>query len=162
MRHATLRYDRKLIRRAVRNFWWRVAGFRYVAALIFLAVSLGVIIARGDTSWVASVLASVLALGVAFPIALYAIHYRNSLLRLDAMGAPSATLDAAETSLSLSSGAGKTTLPWSAIVEVWQFESCWLLLLSKAQFVTLPLADMPPETAEFIIARVLAAGGKVS
>jgi hypothetical protein len=64
--------------------------------------------------------------------------------------------------LSLSSAAGTTTLPWSAVCDVWRFESCWLLLLSKSQFVTLPLADLSAEAAEFIRTQVLAAGGKVS
>ncbi|HET6431108.1 YcxB family protein [Dyella sp.] len=77
------------------------------------------------------------------------------------MGAPHATLEASESSLSLSSGAGTASLPWSAVTEVWQFKTCWLLVLSKSQFVTLPLACLPPELAAFVLARVQASGGKV-
>jgi hypothetical protein len=162
MHRATLSYDRTLIRRAVASFCWRVVGPRYIGALLLMAGSLVFFVRSGNASWWVGVLACVLALGVAFPIALYAIHYRNALLRLDAMGAPLGTLEASATSLSLSSGAGTTTLPWSAICEVWRFESCWLLLFSKSHFVTLPLADLTPEAAEFIRTRVLAAGGKIS
>ncbi|WP_229720865.1 YcxB family protein [Dyella nitratireducens] len=64
--------------------------------------------------------------------------------------------------MSLSSGAGTASIPWSAITEIWQFKTCWLLLLSKSQFVTLPLADVRPELAAFILERVQASGGKVS
>jgi len=162
MHRATLSYDRTLIRQAVASFCWRVVGLRYLVALVLVAGSLVFLVRGGNASWWVGVLAGVLALGVVFPVALYAIHYRHSLLRLDAMGAPLGTLEASEASLSLSSGAGITTLPWSAVSEVWRFESYWLLLLSKSQFVTLPLADLSPETAEFIRIRVLAAGGNVS
>lgn len=162
MHRVTLRYDRKLIRQAVASFCWRVVGRRYVIALILVAAPLVVLVRGGNASWLVGVLASVLALGIAFPVALYATHYRNALRRLDAMVAPVGTLEASASSLSLSSAAGTTTLPWSAVCDVWRFESCWLLLLSKSQFVTLPLADLSVEAAEFIRNQVLAAGGKVS
>jgi hypothetical protein len=35
------------------------------------------------------------------------------------------------------------------------------LLFSKAQFVTIPLADLTPEAKAFILARVQDAGGKI-
>ncbi|UJB15414.1 AI-2E family transporter [Xanthomonas translucens] len=162
MHHASVRYDRPLIRRAVASFCWRVVGLRYVVALALVAASLVFLVRGGNASWLVGVLASVLALGIAFPVALYATHYRNALRRLDAMGAPVGALEASASSLSLSSAAGTTTLPWSAVCDVWRFESCWLLLLSKSQFVTLPLADLSAEAAEFIRTQVLAAGGKVS
>lgn len=162
MHRATLRYDRTLIRHAVASFCWRVVGQRYVVALALVAAPLVFLIRGGNASWLVGVLASVVALGIAFPVALYATHYRNALRRLDAMGAPLGTLEASDASLSLSSGAGTATLPWSAVSEVWRFDTYWLVLLSKSQFVTLPLAGLSPEAAEFIRARVLAAGGKVS
>ncbi|WP_369935902.1 YcxB family protein [Xanthomonas tesorieronis] len=162
MHRATLSYDRTLIRQAVASYCWRVLGLRYVVALALVAGPLIFLVRIGNASWLVGVLATVLALGIAFPLALYATHYRNALRRLDAMGAPLGTLEASETSLSLSSGAGTATMPWAAVSEVWRFDACWLLLLSKSQFVTLPLADLTPEAAEFIRTRVLAAGGKVS
>lgn len=162
MHRAILTYNEALIRHAVRCFWWRVVGLRFFVALALVAASLIMRIRSGDSSWLVGVLASVLVLGIAFMAALYIVHYRNALDRLKAMGKPQATLDASEISLSLSSGAGTATLPWSAVTEVWQFRSCWLLLLSKSAFLTLPLADLTPEVAAFILTRTQASGGKVS
>lgn len=162
MHRATLSYDRTLIRQAVASFCWRIVGVRYVVALALVAGSLAFLVRDGSASWLVGVLGSVLALGVAFPVALYVTHHRNALHKLKAMGAPLGTLEASATALSFSSGAGTATLPWSAVSEVWRFDAYWLLLLSKSQFVTLPLADVSPEAAEFIRTRVLAAGGKVS
>ncbi len=82
MHRVTLRYDRKLIRQAVASFCWRVVGRRYVVALILVAAPLVVLVRGGNASWLVGVLASVLALGIAFPVAFYATHYRNALRRL--------------------------------------------------------------------------------
>ena len=161
MHHAILLYDKPLIRHAVRSFWWSVVGLRFFMALAVVAVAAIMRIRGGDTSWVVGALASVFALGIAFIVALYVVHYHNSLHKLKAMSNAQTTLDASETSLSLSSGAGTTTIPWPAVMEVWQFKSCWLLMLSKSQFMTLPLADLTPEAAAFILARIRASGGKV-
>jgi hypothetical protein len=162
MHQITLTYSQPLIREAVFGFWWRIVGWRFIAAMALVAGSLVMLLLRGNTSWVMGVLASVLGFGTAVIVALYVVHYRNALHKLKAMGQPVATLDATDASLHLASGAGTATLPWSAVTELWQFKSCWLLLFSKAQFITLPLADMTPEAAAFIVARVKASGGKVS
>jgi hypothetical protein len=45
---------------------------------------------------------------------------------------------------------------------VWRFDSLWLLLFSKARFVTLPLEDVPSPMQTFILGRVKASGGKIS
>ena len=130
-------------------------------ALALVAVGLIASIRGGDTSWFVGVLGSVLVLGMCFAVSLYVVHYRNALHKLRAMGSPQATFEASESLLSLSSGAGSASLPWSTVTEVWQFKTCWLLVLSKSQFVTLPLAGLPPEFAAFVLARVQASGGKV-
>jgi YcxB-like protein len=162
MHRLTLTYSKPLLRQAVWGFWWRLVGWRFIAAMALVAGSLAMLVLRGDTSWVVGALASVLVFGIAVIVALYVVHYRNALHKLKAMGHPQATFEASEAQLWVSSGAGTATLPWTAVTEIWQLKSCWLLLFSKAQFITLPRADMTPETAAFIAARVQAAGGKVS
>lgn len=162
MHRLTLNYSKPLLRQAVLGFWWRLVGWRFIAAMALVAGTLAMLVLRGDRSWVVGALASVLVFSIAVIVALYVVHYRNALHKFKAMGHPQATFEATETHLWVSSGAGTATLPWTAVTEIWQFKSCWLLLFSKAQFITLPLADMKPEAAAFIVARVQAAGGKVS
>jgi hypothetical protein len=162
MHRTILNYNERLIRQAVGGFWWRVTGFRFLIALALVALGLILAIREGDTSWLTGVLGSVWVLGVFFLIALYAVHYRNAVQKLRAMGSPQATLEASDSALSLSSGAGSASIPWSAIAEIWQLKTCWLLLLSKSQFITLPLVDVTPELKAFILAKVRASEGKVS
>ena len=159
--HITLCYDKHLLQRAVFRFWWRVVGIRLVIALVVTAAGLVVLVADGNTSWFVGVLATVLAFGIAIMVALYITHYRNALQVLKKMGAPEGTFTASESSLSLSSGAGSGTFPWSAVTELWQFPDLWLMFFSKSQYVTLPLADFSPEAKAFVLERVRASGGKI-
>jgi len=158
----SLTYSKSLVRYAVLRFWWRVTGLRFVLAAALLLACFVTLLLGGDTSWFIGVLGTVLAMGVTFAAAVYLVHYHNSLSKLRAMGSPSATLVATDSALLLSSGAGSSTLPWSTVKEVWQFPECWLLLFSKAQFITLPLANVTPDAREFILQQVRSAGGKTS
>jgi hypothetical protein len=157
----TLHYNEQLLRRAVFCFWWRVVGVSYVIAFAIVAAYLVVLVYNGNTSWIVGVVATVFAIGIAMPVFVYFVHYRNTLRKFRAMGDPEATFTASESSFSVSSGAGSSTLPWSSVTEVWQFPSFWLLLFSKAQFITLPIADITPEAQAFILHQIQASGGKI-
>ena len=64
---------------------------------------------------------------------------------------PEATFAYDEERVTFTSELGSSTLPWSAITEVWGFPRFWLLLFSRSQFVTLPL-DCLDEQARALIA----------
>jgi len=158
---ATLIYTEPLLRRAIFAFWRRTVGIGFLVALAVLMISLGVLVAQGTASWLIGVLATVLVVGVVFIAALYLIHYRNAVRKFREIGDAEATFRAEESSFTVSSAIGTTTLQWSAVKELWQFSEVWLLLYSKAQFSTLPLACMSPEMQAFVVQRVRASGGKI-
>jgi hypothetical protein len=158
---ATLIYSKALLRHAVFAFWRRSVGISFFVALIVAALGLGVLVAQGVASWLVGALAAVLVLGIAFATVVYVVHYRRSLRKFLQMDEPRATFHADESSFTMSSDIGTTTLQWSAVKELWQFPSVWLLLYSKAQFSTLPLACLSPETQAYIVQRVRESGGKV-
>lgn len=161
MHSLTLSYSAPLLRRAVLGFWWRTVGLRFLIVLALNAIAFVVLIVKRDGSWLTGLMAATLALGLGFVVSLYLVHYRNSLRKLGAMRNPQASLVLTEADFSLSADTGSSTLPWSAVAEVWKFETCWLLLFSKAQFATLPLSDVPSDAQALILERVTAAGGKV-
>jgi hypothetical protein len=158
---TTLIYTEALLRQAAFSFWRRTVGIGFFASLAAVAVCLGVFVAEGDSSWLVGALATVLLMGIAFATALYFVHYRNSMHKFREMGHAQATFRADESSFTISSSIGTSTLQWSAVRELWQFPGVWLLLYSKAQFSTLPLAGMSPDMQAFVAQRVRAAGGKV-
>jgi hypothetical protein len=158
---TTLIYSETLLRQAVFAFWRRSVGVGFIVALLVGALGLIVLIAQGVATWLVGALAAVLVLGIGFVAAVYFVHYRKSLRKFRQMDKPRATFRADESSFTMSSDIGTTTLQWSAVKELWQFPSVWLLLYSKAQFSTLPLACLSPETQAYIVQRVRESGGKV-
>ena len=159
---TTLIYSEALLRQAVFAFWRRSIGVGFFVALLVAALGLGVLVAQGMASWIVGTLAAVLVLGIAFATVVYVVHYRNSLRKFHQMDKPQATFRADESSFTISSDIGPITLQWSAVKELWQFPSVWLLLYSKTEFSTLPLACLPAETQAFVRERVREAGGKVA
>lgn len=158
---TTLEYTMSLVREAVGGFWRRSVGARMWIALGLCAAGLVLSLVEGDRSWFVGFLATALFFGVASLLTLYVAHYRNATRKLRDMGAPRAVFRATEDSFTVSSGAGTATVPWFLVTEVWKFDRCWLLMLSKTQFMTLPLASVSEEMRRFILQRVAAAGGKV-
>ncbi len=158
---TTLTYSEPIIRQAVFAFWRRLVGVGYMVALLLVAIGLAFFLLRGEVSWVVGVLGTVFAFGVLFIVALYFIHYRNSLAKFRDMGSPIATFRADDSSFTISADTGTATLQWYVVKELWQTPNVWLLLYSKAHFSTLPIDCLSPEIQSFILQRIQAAGGKI-
>ena len=150
------------MREAVLAFWRRTVGVGFVVALTLLAGSLGLLLWHGDRSWFVGAIGAFLLFGLAFAALIYVVHLRGALARFRGMGSPIATMELTDEAFTVASGLGRSSLPWSAVAEVWRYRSFWLLLFSKSQFITLPLASLPADAQAFIVARVTAAGGKVA
>jgi hypothetical protein len=159
---ATLHYSEALVRSAVAAFWWRTVGWKLVLAFLVLAGCLGYMLLVGDRSWFVGAMGAVLGLGLVFLAALYLVHLRSSLERFHRMKIKEATLKADSDKLTLVSDVGASELRWSAVSDVWRFEQFWLLFFSRAQFVTLPVADLDSESRNFIADRVRSNGGSVA
>jgi hypothetical protein len=152
-----LKYTEPLLREVVRAYFFRLLarqlGWSFLAALLVVFVAVVYLVAaRDSTILLAFVMASVFAF-VAVIFAAYVAHYRTTLGRFRKMTSGEASLTYDEQRLTLSSELGSSTLPWSAIEDVWQFPRFWLLLLSPGQFVTLPLDCLDAGTREFILSK---------
>ena len=159
---ATLKYSEPLVRRAVLSYWRRSLGWGILGAVAFTNAMFIWRIVEGDRSWFVGLLAAFGLFGIVMPVAVYLAHYRNSLGKFREMKNPEATFVADEASFTLTSDVGSSTLRWSSIVEVWRFDTFWLLLFSKAQFATVPLQDVPEQMLSYILERVRGAGGKIA
>ena len=163
MSHETiLIYSESLLREAVFGFWRRSVGMGFLLMLVALVVVLGVLVVLGAPLWILVTLSVLLVLAVAVAVALYIGYYRNSLRKFRTMNTPRATFLADESSFTMTSDAGTTTLQWSTVKELWQLPSVWLLLYSKTQFSTLPIACLSPDLQAFVRERVREAGGKIA
>jgi hypothetical protein len=158
----TLTYSQKLIRLAVFSFWRRTIGIGFPVAGAGLGAGLVISIVEGDHSWYVGMLGAVWFIGIIFSIALFWSHYSVSSQKLKQMNPQEALLQLAESDVSITSSLGCSKIPWSSITEVWEYQTFWLVFLSKAQFMTVPLATLTPEALEFFRQQVKAAGGKVA
>jgi hypothetical protein len=159
---VTLHYTEPLVRRAVRAFWWRVVGWKFIAALLLLFIALAIGLAHGDRSWWIGALGTVLAFGLLFAATIYITHHRSSLTRFRRLQKPESTLELGETHLRMESDSGSAEISWSTTTALWRFPDFWLLFLSPAQFITLPTADLDECTRDFILAKLKTTGAKVS
>ena len=159
---TTLIYSESLIKKAVLSFWWRVVGIKFMIAIGLTSFGFFFSLSGGDRSWLAGLFATTLFFAIAVIVALYFVHYRNSLQKLKAMGDPRAEFTLSDDSFSVSSGGGSATLPWSSVDEVWQFPDYWLFFFSKSHFSTFPVQNLSPEIQAFITERINDAGGKIS
>lgn len=160
--HATLNYTEDLIARAVLLYWRRTVGIGLVAMVGLIICLLAWRLADGDRSWIVGLLMAVTILGVAMPLAVYVVHYRNSMSKFRAMARPTAVFTADDEGFTISSDEGTATLKWSAVAEVWRSEQLWLILFSKSRFSTLPLEGVPEQMQAFVIDRIRASGGRIS
>jgi drug/metabolite transporter (DMT)-like permease len=153
---ATLHYTEELARSAVLSFWKRSVSWKLIAAIGICVAGFVFLLRSGDRSWSIGVLGTVLFFAVLLVAMIYVVHLRQSLQKLRALENPVATFEAEEVSFTLTSDVGSSTFKWTAVHDIWQFERYWLLLFSRAQFVTLPLVDIPGDMQSYVLARVMA------
>ncbi len=159
---TTLIYSESIVRQAVFSFWRRTVGVSFIFILLAMMAWFVFLLARGDRSWLLGATGTIIAIGFLMSVAIYFVHFRNSMSKFREMGSPKANLRLEELTFTLASDIGESTMQWSVVKELWQFENVWLLLFSKAHFSTLPLENLPAEMRDFIVERILATGGKVS
>jgi hypothetical protein len=155
------RYSEEIGRAAVQRFLlrrlWELLDFKFCAALLILIAYLGWLLWTGNRSWWVGLVAALIVLFPAVLLGAYAAHWRNTVGRIRQMQAPMARFTLSETDIAVASELGSATIPWSLVVEIWEYPELWLLLLSKSYFVTLPTEGVPVAALEFLRAKVRSA-----
>jgi hypothetical protein len=155
---ATLHFSEALMKKAVRAFWWRLTGWKYIVTVLLLGIGLFFL---DQKSWYFNIVAIIVYLGCILPIMVYISHYRNGMKKFKAVKDHQVIMTAEEETFTLQSALGHSTLKWSAIQKVWQYPEFWLIFYSKAQFNTLPIRDISPDMQQFIQQQIVAVGGKI-
>ena len=159
---VTLQYTEADVRTAVNCYWKRSIGVTFVAATLFLIAVFVWRVAEGDRSWIIGMLGAFLFLIVVIVAAVYIVPDRHAMTAFRAMSPAEATMTLDESTLSFASSVGSSTVAWSVVKELWRFDRVWLLLFSKAQFVTLPVRCLRPEVQAHITEKVRSVGGRIA
>src|SRR5262249_39545195 len=148
------RFPESLVRLGVLFFVFGAIPRQFgIAFFLAFAVLCGLTIflpPQNDRSWLVGFLSATILFAAAFIVAVFLSHYRHTIGLFRQMRSPEATLAYDEQHFTLTSELGSTTMPWSAITEVWRYPRYWLLIFSPSQFVTLPIDCLDQDTKDFI------------
>jgi hypothetical protein len=149
-------YTEPMVRDAVRTFLWHRLKRRWTlwVGMLLLVASMVMLLLTGDRSWFLGLVAATPGFFVLILWLLYRAHLTNSLGKLRQMGVPKAEFKLENDSLTITSGSGAATLPWSTIQEILVAPQFWALCTATNQFLTLPTVSVPPEALEFIRSKV--------
>jgi hypothetical protein len=70
------------------------------------------------------------------------------------MRLPQVTFQFSEASIRTTSDLGTAEIPWRTIDGLWKFPTVWLLMLTKANYVTLPAAALDAELRQLITSKL--------
>lgn len=153
-----VRYSEGAAREAV----WRFVGRRVrhlfdlklCVALLVLIGTLCFGLYRGEqarwVAWLSGAIALIL-LGMLIGVIGQSLA---TLWRIRQMKVPMARVVVNDVEISLASELGSATIPWVLISEIWEFEQVWLLVMTKAYFIALPIDGVPVVALEFMRSRV--------
>src|SRR5262249_17290142 len=141
-----------------RAFYWRTLRRRFgwpgLLAFCVSGADLGFLILAGDRSWVVGFTAACLLI-CAFILAWgYWAHTRATTARFRRMTDPNAQFVFRDRDFSITSDLGSATLLWSSVREVWAFPDFWLFLLSRSQFLTLPIQGVSRDALALVRSKV--------
>ena len=158
MHEIEVQYSEALVREALRAFFWRrtkeLLDLKILAAAVLVIGGAGWLWLRDQRSWLFGFLVAIAVLGPVVLLSAYAVRYRDSVGRFRRMKNPKARFIIRDADLTVVSDLGSSTVPWSAITELWQFPRFWILLFSGASFVTLPTEGLSESVLSFVRSKV--------
>jgi hypothetical protein len=158
---ATLHYTEPLLRSVVFAFWRRTVGIAFPLILVTLLALVALGSVFYGMTWYLAVTAAVSLAGTLLIATIFVAHYRNTLGKFRKLASPEAKLVVSAEQFSVTSDLGSSSIAWRGVSELWCYPDFWLLMLSRAQFVTLPLAGISLPMRQFIREQVEQTGGKV-
>jgi YcxB-like protein len=172
-REISINYTPQMVKTALRRFWFRTIGWpTFLSVCAVLAAFVYFLIARDD-SWVYGhwgpnwflvfmiVLGLVLFLCVVF-VTMCLQHLNQALRELAKRNSPIVVWKFTDDHISTTSELVTAEMSWKLVEKIWQFPEVWLLFFSKNNFMTLPLDSIDYELGQFITAKVMENGGRVS
>jgi hypothetical protein len=154
MRHEiVVRYDKALIRQALRMYIWRRVGIvsLFAAALLLLSIGVQVVNAPNLFWMTISIMLSGI-LGLLYWI--YHSRFHQSLDMLRRMESPDVQLAFHEDGVDSNSSIGNSSMRWAAFDELLEASDLYLLVYSSSGYVVLPKTAMSSELVAFIQERL--------
>jgi len=145
MDEITVKYTKDIILHAAACFLRRTFGISGFIALIFVTV-LGVgLLVSGIRTWYTMLFVSLSVVMTAIIIFVYVIYRKRAATSLEQLDDGKVLFQITEDNITISNRLGTSSVKWEAFQQLWQFKQVWLLIVSKGQYVTLPVDQFPNE-----------------
>ena len=114
-----------------------------IIAMLVLVGGVPILIILGDRSILLGLLLGIYIALSGLVVMVYVMRLREMRVRIGRMAAKRATVEFNADGVSFVADSGSSTLPWRAFQDVRDRGPCWLLMLSRISFITLPKRDVP-------------------
>jgi hypothetical protein len=152
-----VQYTEPMLRQAVRIYVWRGVVLRYwwlrLCAIVLLLISF-VASWSSDMPVISGISIAVLAAPFVFLLTVWRAHFVNTVGTFRSLSSPEAEMVFRDSDLTITSALGSVTLPWQRFTSSWQAPGFWMLFLARNQFITLPLANLPPDVLRFVSSKL--------
>lgn len=153
---ATIKYDKRLVRRALNRFMVKRLGMSFFVAIFAVVAVLLASYLSGYWSLILNIVSIALGAAIAFLIYVYIARLRSAEGFFDKADEPTATLTFTDDGVLTDSDLGTTNLKWQVFDEILKFPDIWLLVYAKSGYMTLPLDQLTPECCNFIEQKISA------
>lgn len=157
-----LYYSEKMVREAVKLYWYRQTGIAFPVSTLLLATYVSYLFISGNHSWYVGVLGTIALIAIILIPSFYFIHLNRSLNHLKEMKEPEAYLELTDKRLIMYSDLGRSEIVWATIKKVWCFNNILLLVFPAGEFVSLPLGNMPDEAKDYLISKAKENGADIA
>ncbi len=163
MHEAELTYTKGLVQRGVRCYCMRSFDVRYWGLLLLVVAASAAyfFLALHVEAWILTIMGVSVALGLVFPILVYAVHYRTSIRRFRQMSEPTVHFIAEADTFTFSSSSFTAELSVGVVTAIWKCSSDLWVIASERGFNVLPIESVSQTMRAFIEECVRNAGGQV-
>ena len=78
------------------------------------------------------------------------LYWVGSQAKLARVSHPTADFVFSDEAVEMTTDQGAGRFAWGSVTQIWKFKRYWLLMIDINRFVTLPLAEAPPEALQFL------------
>ena len=147
---VTITYNRPLVRRALNRYFAKRLGKPFFVVLCLLCVYLAYSFFSDSWDPALTYITIPVAFIVVFLAFVYVVRLRAAEGFFDKADDPTVTITFSENGVSTESDLGTSVLNWAVFEEILKFPDVWLLVYAKSGYMTLPLAQLPPDCRRFI------------
>lgn len=151
-RELTFTFTPALVRAAALRFW--ASYFGWAAGISVLAVAaVGFYFLSVDAS-VGRWFLAVAAFGVLMFVVGGFTTVRRGMGQLRRMAKPVMTIRFTDDQIEPKSDLGSAQIPWSAVYGLRKYSNLWLVMLTKANYMTLPIDNLDQDLRDFISSKI--------